>query len=406
MENSQEVEKRTQNSSVKKLFVTIGFLILLLIPLAFVENTITERENYRKEAINNVVKSWAEHQVIKLPELIVYNQKQTTLELEDLQTDAKINSEIRKKGIFKVPVYTANIKIKGAFFNPDKDIKGILIFPVEDSRGYSDIPSIKINGTAPNICADNSCKIDIKNAPKQILFEAEYNLKGTEKIGFEVGGKVNKLNVSGNWADPSFEGDFLPISRKVSSKGFEASWSVPKIATSDEKLETISSNIGVKLKKTCDISLLTPVDNYRMTLRTVKYGFLFLALTFLAFFVFEITSKDKPIHPFQYGLIGLSMIIFYLLLISISEFLPFCSAYVIATFMTVSLITGYTHFVLTKKTNKGFSGLMAGILTLLYVYLYTILNLQDFSLLFGSFGIFFAILIVMYATRNVEWYKE
>lgn len=115
MENNQSSGCNTKNSSVKKLFVIIGFLILLLIPLAFVENTIKERENYKSEATSNIVQSWAKPQVIKLPVLnIIKNEKSVALELADLQTEAKINSEIRKKGIFKVPVYTANIKIKQA----------------------------------------------------------------------------------------------------------------------------------------------------------------------------------------------------------------------------------------------------------------------------------------------------
>ncbi len=150
-----------------------------------------------------------------------------------------------------------------------------------------------------------------------------------------------------------------------------------------------------------------PVDNYRMSERSVKYSFLFLTLTFLAYFIYEITSKQKrPIHQLQYLMIGISMLIFYLLLVSLSEFIPFAGAYITSSIMTIGLISLYTYFVITKKTNLTFSLLITGILTLLYVFLYILLMLQDLSLILGSLGLFLIMALVMYATRNVEWYNE
>jgi inner membrane protein len=413
-ELKKDLEKcKNKDKTIHKLLVIIVFLLLLLIPLGFVENTIQQRAEYKKEATQKVTKAWAKTQTISLPQIKILKEKFITkidektkrqikekilkeiyLPIEDLTTNIEIDTEIRKKGIFKVPVYTSLINTKGVFKNLDyTSINGTLSFNVEDSRGFISEPSYTLNGKKLN-CENNLCKINLKNPPKFIPFEINYKLRGSNFIKLRVGGKTNKIKISGNWADPSFEGDFLPAKRKVTNDNFDATWEIPQIAT---------KNIDNPL---CGVSLLTPVDNYRMTIRTVKYGFLFLALTFLAFFVFEITSKNTPLHPFQYGLIGISMIIFYLLLVSISEFLPFYLAYTIATTMTVSLITGYTHFVLTKKENSKFSKLIAGILILLYTYLYTILNLQDFSLLLGSLGIFLAIILVMYATRNINWYNE
>lgn len=388
------VEKKNKNVVTKKLFLIISFLLLLLIPLMIVESTISERQSYRKEAKDFVASSWAGSQVLKLPIFKVSNkEKYIFLKINDLDIVADAKIEIRKKGIFKIPVYISDVKITGNFLNPDfKDINGVAKFGVKDAKGFVDAPAIKINGSNYPNNGDSSVNVNIKNAPKLIAFETTYKLKGSEAINFEIGAKSNKISVKSNWKDPSFGGDFLPTNRTVTSQGFEADWSVPKIALSRDRAE-------------CNISFLTPVDSYRMTLRTIKYGFLFLSLTFLAFFIFELISKKTPIHPFQYGLIGLSMIIFYLLLISISEIVPFLAAYLVAVLMTVSLIVGYSYFVLSKK-NKKFAGLIAVILTLLYSYLYTILNLQDFSLLFGSFGLFFVILLVMYSTRNIDWYED
>ena len=147
-----------------------------------------------------------------------------------------------------------------------------------------------------------------------------------------------------------------------------------------------------------------PVDNYRMATRAVKYSFLFLALTFLAYFIFEITSKNtKPIHQLQYLMMGGAMLIFYLLLVSMSEFMPFCAAYIIAAVMTIGLIGLYTYFVITKRQNLKFSLLITGIMAILYLFLYVLLALQDLSLIIGSLMLFLIMSLVMYSTRNVEW---
>lgn len=141
--------------------------------------------------------------------------------------------------------------------------------------------------------------------------------------------------------------------------------------------------------------------------KSYKIGFLFLSLTFLSFFVFEITSKDKrKIHPLQYLLMGLAMCVFYLLLVSVSEFLSFGIAYLIAALMTVLLIGIYSYGVITKKQNTNFPILISTIIALLYAFLYVLLVLQDFSLLLGSLGTFVIIALIMYATKDIEWYNE
>ena len=143
-----------------------------------------------------------------------------------------------------------------------------------------------------------------------------------------------------------------------------------------------------------------------MSLRSVKYAFLFLLLTFVAYYVFEITQKkNTPIHPIQYMLMGGALLIFYLLLTSISEFIPFAWAYLISVLFTVGLICTYTYFVLTKKQNPKFTLLITSAILLLYTFLYTLLVIQDFSLLIGSFILFVIVAAIMYATRNVEWYE-
>lgn len=150
-----------------------------------------------------------------------------------------------------------------------------------------------------------------------------------------------------------------------------------------------------------------PVDNYRMATRALKYAFLFITLTFLSYFIFELTAQDKKrIHPLQYLMLGGAMLIFYLLLVSISEFAPFAGAYVISAAMTIGLISAYTYFVITKRQNLRFTTIITILLALLYAFLYILLLLQDLALLLGSLGLFVIIAVIMYATRNVDWYGE
>jgi len=222
-----------------------------------------------------------------------------------------------------------------------------------------------------------------------------YKIRGINELYLTLKANYNNVKLTGNWDAPSFEGNFLPVERKVENGAFVARWEVPKIATS-----SIS-------KPEVGVSLLLPVDNYRMTERALKYAFLFLSLTFISYFVFELVAREKrKIHPLQYCMLGGAMLVFYLLLLSMSEFLPFNVAYFIAASMIISLIGLYTYHVLTKGNGLKFSILITFLLALLYLFLYVLLMLQDFSLLIGSIAMFVIIAAIMYVTRNVEWYGE
>ena len=400
-------EGKVMNTKLKKFYVILLSLIILLIPMAFLFGVIDDRESYKNEAVQNVEKSWAGIQVLSAPKMLLTigkdkkNPKQE-LELGNYDIKVKINTEIRKKGIFKVPVYTADVLINGHFKNPYgsiKNIKSELSFDVSDTKGFVEAPKFKIGNEAPKTVDDNNYTKMLTTNSNIIPFEIMYKLRGLNLLSVEPKGTVSKILISGNWKDPSFEGDFLPQNRSVTNKDFTAEWSIPKIATVKSGEYSSSARATV--------SLLTPVDNYRMALRSVKYAFLFLLLTFVAYYVFEITQKkNTPIHLILYMLMGGALLIFYLLLTSISEFIPFVFAYIIAVLFTVGLISSYTYFVLTKKQNLKFTVLITLAMLLLYLFLYTLLIIQDFSLLMGSFILFIIIAVIMYTTRNVEWYDE
>jgi inner membrane protein len=216
---------------------------------------------------------------------------------------------------------------------------------------------------------------------------------------FSPVGEETTVQLQSEWPNPSFAGSFLPVNREVSSDGFQSEWNVLHLNRNfpqqwkGANKELTSAAFGV--------DLLLPVDEYRKTMRTAKYAIMFIALTFLTFFMIELLS-GKMIHPVQYLLIGFALLIFYTLLLSISEYLVFGIAYLIASAAIILLITVYSYKVLSdgRKTAVVF-----GVLSLLYGYLYILFQLQDYALLLGSLGLFIVLSLVMYLTRSIDWFE-
>ena len=408
------------NSKMKKFALLLLMLILLLIPTGFWYGIIKDREAYKNEAVRAVASAWGDVQIFGSPSLSFSQQKDKITEVYNLvlnnySTDIKITTETRNKGIYKVPVYVADVKIKGDFTNNYGNLTGkelTLAFNVKDSIGFIEEPVFRINNGKNEISQDTKYTFKLAKDEKTIPFEISYKIRGLNELFVNLGGQSNKVKISGNWDNPSFTGNFLPTQRNVTKENFEAEWNVPKVATTNVAIfnpSTIGSHgydeidNGAKV----GVSLLLPVDNYRMATRALKYAFLFITLTFISYFIFEITeSGKKRIHPLQYLLLGAAMLIFYLLLVSISEFMPFGFAYTVAAVMTIAMTSAYTHFVITRGQNVKFSIVITLLLSILYTFLYTLLRLQDLALLLGSLGVFIIIALIMYATRNVDWYNE
>jgi len=377
--------------------------LVLLIPIGFLHGIIGDREDYKKEAVEKVATSWGNSQTFKSPKLYFadHSGKEAIIKyltLHNYDANVQIKTETRKKGFFKIPVYTANILLKGTFKNNYGNLSGkkmTLEIGVSDSRGFLKEPSIKVANKPEVLVGSVKHSVAINSAPEFIPFEISYSIRGLNELFLNIDGQKNNVKISGNWDSPSFEGDFLPLNRKIENGNFEAEWETPKIAT----LSLDNPKVGV--------SLLLPVDNYRMADRTLKYAFLFLSLTFMSYFIFELTSKEKKkIHPLQYCLLGGAMLVFYLLLVALSEFLNFHLSYIISAILVISLIGYYTYSVITYGKSKKFSLIITGLMIILYAFLYTLLLLEDFSLLIGSLGMFAIIAIAMYSTRNINWYSE
>lgn len=440
---TQEPEKRRlRDSTFFKLLAVGGLAVLLLIPLGMVGSLISERQARRNVAAEEVAASWGSSQVVGGPVLtvpyVVHGKDEKGKPIawtsyarflpETLKIDGRMLPERRNRGIFEVAVYRVDLHWTGTFRRPSFAAWRIAADDIlwEDaylSLGIPDLRGIRSgvgltwgggtlqlepggkeaglweSGLRARVPGLNTAKDD-----QIYAFAFDMGLNGSKELQFLPFGKQTKVALRSSWPSPSFGGSFLPESRRVSGTGFEAEWNVswfgrsyPQQWRADEaeSLAPESALVGSAF----GVELFLPVDAYQKTERSVKYGVLFLLLTFLTFFLYEVFNPFS-LHPIQYLLVGSALCLFYLLLLSISEHLPFGLAYLIGSSATVLLIGGYSAAILRGALR---ALLMTAVLGGLYGYLYVLLQLEDYALLLGSIGLFAILALVMFLTRKIDW---
>ncbi len=418
-----------------KALIIGGLVLLLMIPAMFVQNLIEERQMRQQEAVAEVSSKWAGPQNLSGPFLIIpykeviTNQKKEPVTIEKqayflpstLQYQSSVQPEKRYRGIYEVMLFTSENNMSGSFSAlplqslglTKEDMlweKAFIAMNISDSRGLKDELRLNWNGSkitlSPGATGEGFLK-DAFIAPLNLTandsattfeFNATIALNGSEELSFTPVGKETIVNMKSAWPDPSFSGGQLPETSSVSNTGFTAKWKslshkrkFPQAWTHSTSFDEGQSSFGV--------GLFIPVTSYQKTLRSVKYAVLCILLTFAAFFLIETVNK-KAVHPFQYALIGLALILFYTLLLSFSEYIHFNLAYAIAGIATIALIGWFVKGLL--QSGK-LSSLLAFILVIIYGYVFTILQLQDYALLLGSVGLFIALAIVMHFSRKINW---
>ena len=440
MSNESSFEKFNNwaKKSVGVRVFTIAFLILiLLIPVSMVKSIIRERENYQEIAIDEIGYKWGNHQTITAMVVsIPYNTYSTTKENGVIKThkhthfanflpnELNINTEIspekRYRGIYEVVVYNGDVSIDGYFDEIDIqklgiDPENVLWEQASLNLGISDLRSIQNNASVkwnehqldfnPGVEAKDviysgiSTKINLNDSIKKYSFNVLLNLNGSKGISFTPLGKTTNVDINSSWPDPSFNGSFLPDSREISENGFSAHWEVLHLNRNYPQQFTGSNN-NIS-NSNFGVDLILPVDHYQKSMRSVKYAVMFISLTFLFYFFSQIKKRVR-IHPIQYLIIGLAICLFFTLLIAISEHLQFQYAYLIGSIATIFSITSYSHFIFKDRL---ITYILSGILLILYGFIYVIIQIQDFSLLIGSIGLFIILSSVMYLSRNIDWYN-
>lgn len=430
--------KTTFWESLSFKIILVGLIILLmLIPGSMIRKLITEREQLQAEVVNEIGSKWGNGQVLGGPVLTIpyshfYEEKGKTFRQiryanflpEELEIESRVESDNRYRGIYETVVYSSAISIRGRFIPPS--FTGLKINPqnllledaflqvgISDMRGIREELLVSWNQeefeVEPGIPGRNlfasgfHARVPVKinqDPDEEYAFGFELVLNGSHHLDFIPAGKVTEVSMISDWAHPKFDGAFLPDKRDVSEEGFTAGWKIlhlnrnfPQVWTGND-YQMDEASFGV--------DLLMPVDRYHKSMRSAKYAIMFIALTFMIFFFVEVLNR-KRIHPVQYLLVGLSISIFYILLLSLSEQIGFNLAYLISAVAVVGLITAYSGSVIK---NRRLTIIMGTCLMVLYSFLYTLIQLQDYALLLGSIGLFAAMAVIMYFSRNVDWYGE
>ncbi|WPV68384.1 cell envelope integrity protein CreD [Chitinophaga sp. LS1] len=406
--------------------VIIGFLVLvLLIPTAMIMNLIREREQRSDEATAEISSKWGEAQtltgpIIIIPYLDTPGHRAYALFLPDkLSINGELLPEMRHRGIYETVVYSSHLQVSGNFAPLTTDIpadkllinEAVIAVGVSDMRGISNQPNMQLNGKdylfSPGVTIQSvfnngmQARIPLTKTDSGWTagnFSINLDLRGSGQVHFSPVGKTTQVNITSNWANPQFDGQFLPVKSVVKSTGFTAAWQVshlnrnfPQSLTTKDEVNLRSYDFGIKL--------FLPVDGYQQSTRAVKYAILIIGLSFLVFYFIELLQR-LYVHPLQYILIGFALVLFYTLLIALAEQLNFGIAYLIASGMTIVLVTAYTASIFNNfRVGSG----IGGVLVILYGAIYVILRAEDLSLLMGSLGLFIILAIVMFFSRKIKW---
>lgn len=400
---------------------------LCFVASLFVLGPVSERKDRHDEAKKEVAESWSKRQALIGPMIITReNGPERDIDIyvlpETLTYETTLVPEVRTRGIFRSVVYQSVVTVSGAFSAEDirraTSFRRNAVFSVliTDTRGIEGEVPLEWNGgtftfePGPGIAlADyregNSsgfhALVPIDPAQATVPFLFTIALKGSEGVSVAPLGKETVLNISSSWPTPKFVGAFLPAEREVSAAGFTSEW---RISSFGRPYPQTWAGDVVSLNQLFDsatgVDLHEQIDAYDLVFRSIKYAILFIVLTFAAFFLFDVLARVR-VHPIHYILIGSALALFYLLLLSLSEHIGFPSAYLLATMMIVLLVSAYSAFVL-KHARR--AALIVGMLTLLYGYLYFVLQLEDYALLFGALLLFAILAVIMFVTRHIDWY--
>ena len=419
----------------------IGFLVLLLlIPAAMIGGLVSERRATRDGAVEEVTAKWGRRQVVTGPALVIpYVQEHVevdgkgqkvvraqthrlTLLPETLSIRGEMESEVRHRGIFSVPVYRLRLLVSGRFALPDLTEWGVdrnelrweraeIGVGISDARAIQEQASLTwsgktisfLPGTGDFDLTTTGIHAPLAGAPRASSFDFSFPLvlNGSVGVSFVPFGRETSVTLRSNWPDPSFQGNWLPSKRSVTGAGFEASWSIPFLGRNYPQGWTTEG----KMAETVEASkfgadLVTPVDEYRMAERSTKYAGLFILLTFATLWLIEVLGRLR-VHAIQYLLVGAAMCVFYLLELALSEQVGFTPAYVIAAVAVILLIASYSLAALRSPARASIVG---GLVAALYAYLYVLLKNEDEALLIGSIGLFLMLAAVMYLTRRIDWH--
>ena len=431
---------RIKNNLYFKIGGIVLIALLLLIPTGMIKSIIYEREQTQREAIDEVSEKWGGGQTLQGPVLTIpYTRyvkeidkatgKETLVQITErlhvlpskLDIQASVKPDRRHRGVYEIVVYNSALHVSGAFTKLDfKDLEAkghsfkfneaTLNAGIDDLRGIEKQIELNWEGKKlpfnPGVSNQDifysgiNAKVSISPTDDHLYrFSFDIELKGSQQLYFTPVGKETDVVLNSDWQTPKFDGAFLPDQHKTDNAGFKAHWNILNLNRNYPQSWTGSS---YKLRDSSfGVDLKLPVDNYQKSHRSIHYAILFIGLTFLVFFFIEI-FQASGIHPIQYILVGIALVVFYTLLLSISEHIRFNYAFILSALATVALISLYVRAILRSLKMSLF---IAGLLSMLYIFIFVIIQLEDLALLIGSIGVFIILGLVMYFSRKIDWYN-
>ena len=427
--------------AARRVAYFIVLVLIMLVPLNMVEGVVEERAATKAQVEEEIAAQWGPAQTISGPVLVVPyeaqrvrmtadGQQRTFMEThyavftpEALRIEAKSDAEKRYKSIYEMLVYGAEATVSGRFATPDFAPHGIipsqvkwqsatLVLGISGVRAITSV-SLSAKGAAREIEAgvlpyhpfEDGIRAAVPLetvglAPEPFEFTFKLALNGRGNLSFQPLGRQSEITIASDWPHPNFIGTPLPAKREIGADGFAASWSISHIATGSP-LSWLVDEFRLQSDRitTIGVALAEPGDVHQQTDRIVKYGILVIGLTFGTMFVVGALKRDR-VHLVQYLLIGASIALFYLLLLSLAEQMDFALSYLIASLVDIAIVAWYAG-----TTIRRLMGWVTGaILTLIHGYMYVLLQMESFSLLSGTIGLLIALLGVMIATRKVDWF--
>ncbi|GHV64624.1 cell envelope integrity protein CreD [Spirochaetia bacterium] len=437
-----------------KVLMLAALVLLLLIPLNMIRGLVNERGRTAASAESDIMEAWGKQLIeagpvitipgIKTAEVRTKTEKEgekieiiktpftLVLSPKELVINADFKTEIRKRGIFSVPLFSGTLALSGSFdpamaisaLLPDEDIslnQAELLISLSSQKGIRKINTSKWEaselffqpgnrghnlvsyGYGYNSKSGSGIYATLDHFEnKESTFNINIEIQGGQFIRVLPIGQDTHVSISSDWNSPSFQGAFLPGVSNITDNDFSASWDISYLSRDiplfwkeySDGSDYTSSLFGVNFFRT--------IDTYALNTRAVKYAILFLIVPFLTLFLLEVFTK-KRIHPAPYLLSGFGNAVFYLLLLSLSEQIPFYTAYLVAALAVTIMMTLYSRSLLPSWDKSWYMGL---VVTISYILLYAVLNAESYALLIGSVGTFVVIALVMFLTRKLDWYGQ
>ena len=458
--------RRTVSPVMKKIVFLFIFVLVLLIPLKLIKNLIDDRGKLYKQTITNIGNEWGKSQKIIAPVItisytdtsinnkdsvsnasntkavaVVPVERKFVILPEELNATIEMKDEVRQRGIYNATVYNANVKLKGYFsakiLKEDRKVLGCISIGLTDTKALIKINKFKIgdmdleamSGTmaAPLITNGISGQLGPEHNntmnKEKIPFEIDIDFRGSRDISILPLGKKNHFEIKSNWKSPSFSG-VLPTERTIDNNGFSAVWEVSNLIRNYPQIIDINNDQfsdfyqdGVVYNEYDDettysdnndentvvkVALFDSVTSYTQIYRACNYGILFIGMSLVVVFIFEVVSK-KAAHYVQYGVVGFSLVIFYLLLLSLSEHIGFEWSYLISS---LAIVIPNSMYITSMTSNKKFGIGMFIFLSGIYAILFSILRMEQYALLTGSLLILAVLYAVMYLTKKADVFQS